>query len=153
MIRFKDFLRENKDITHDSIIDNEKGLGHVPNNSDVDYRGKRIKMTPSKFLSLAKHLPKEEAKSYDHISNHIKSGGKIASPFLNIAVHDDWRNGDLSKPPKVISHEGRNRMYAIRDTLGDEPTEVHLFFNGYRNKHITPEWIDRVHDGLRAEKT
>jgi len=151
MISFKQFLNESK-ITHKNIIDNEKGLGHVPNNSDIDYRGKRIMMSPSKFLSLSAPLPKDQAKSYEHISNHIKSGGKIASPFLNIAVHDDWAKGDFSKPPKVTSHEGRNRMYAIKDTLGDKPVEVHLFFSGYRNRHITPEWIDKVHSSLIPEK-
>ena len=38
-------------------LDNERGLGSTPNNSNIDYMGFRTMMKPSVFLKLAKPLP------------------------------------------------------------------------------------------------
>lgn len=135
-----------------SIIDNKNGLGHVPMNSNVDYRGLRVTMRPSVFFSLAKPLTREQAQSVDYIKDHIQSGGKIASPWLSLAVDYDWLRNDFTKPARVRSHEGRNRMYAIQELFGDIAIETHLFFAGEIRRHdATPQWFQEINRILVPE--
>jgi len=137
-----------------NIIDNENGLGNVPMNSNVDYRGLRVMMKPSVFLSLAADLKREYATSVDYIKDHLESGGKIASPFLDIVIDYDWLRNDFSKPARVRSHEGRNRMYAVQELFGDIPIETHLFFAGeIRGHDATPKWIQEINRILIPEKS
>lgn len=131
-------------------IDNRKGWGSTPYNQDVDYFGLRVKMRPSKFLKLAAYLA--EPTSQKDIEQHIQSGGSIGAPFLQIDIPEEWMNGDLSQPAQVVSHEGRNRMHAVRAVEGDEPVEVHLFFPGLRRRHLTDAMIERLQQGLNAER-
>jgi hypothetical protein len=119
------------------IIDNRDGLGAVPDGENVDYKGLKVFMKPSIFLKLASPLNKPI--STDRIKKHITSGGSIGAPFLDLDIPDDW---DTNTPAKVGGHEGRNRMLSIIDLEGDKPIEVHLFPRYYRNRNITPQWID-----------
>jgi hypothetical protein len=127
-------------------IDNRKGWGAVPKNQDVDYFGLQVQMRPSTFLKLA--LPLPNPPSADDISQHIKNGGAIGAPFLEIMIPDEWDGGDFSQPAAVKGHDGRNRMNAIMAVEGDRPVEVHLFFYGrhreWRARHITPEIADAI---------
>ena len=132
-------------------IDNKNGWGAVPNNQQVDYFGLRVKMSPSIFLNLAATL--ENPTSSKKIEDHLKNGGSIGSPFLVIKIPEEWEDGNYSKPAKITSHEGRNRMFAVKKLYGDIPIEVHLFFsNGIRNRHITKEWIDQLKKQLVNEE-
>lgn len=142
--------------TPESIIDNQKGWGSVPNNAEVDYFGLRVKMTPSTFLSLA--LPVGSATSVNDIANHIQNGGKIGSPFLDIKLPSEWLEDNpednifLKLTADVSGHEGRNRMLAIKQLMGDAPVETHLFFRGYvKRRHLTPEIIKAIQYKLRTE--
>lgn len=137
-----------KELT-ESFIDNTKGWGNTPNNENVDYLGLRVKMKPSQFLSLASYLHPEHATSVDPILDHLKKGGKIGAPFLEIVVPEEWSTGDLSKPAKIVGHDGRNRMTAMQELEGDSPVETHLFFrNELRRRHIKPEWIEELNKRL-----
>lgn len=137
----------------DNIIDNKEGWGNVPDNSNVDYMGLRVMMKPSTFLKLA--APLSEPTSSENIQNHLASGGKIGSPFLNIKTPTEWSENNLSEISTVVGHEGRNRMIAIKNLYGDIPTETHFFFRGgiNRNRHITPEIIKELNTHLYSEKT
>ena len=133
-------------------IDNKNGWGAVPNNQQVDYFGLRVKMLPSIFLNLAATL--ENPTSSKKIEDHLKNGGSIGSPFLVIKIPEEWEDGNYSKPAKITSHEGRNRMFAVKNLYGDIPIEVHLFFsNGIRNRHITKEWLSALNKNLIKEKS
>lgn len=124
-------------------VDNVNGLGSVPYNQEVDYMGLRVKMKPSTFLKLA--LPLDEPRSVDHIVKHIKDGGSLGAPFLDISIPAAWESGDLDKQAQVKGHEGRNRMIAIMKTEGDHPVEVHLFFKGgIRARHLTSDMIQKI---------
>jgi len=141
------------EILNEVIIDNKKGAGAVPYNQEVDYRGLRVQMSPSIFMNLAAPLDRSEALSVDGLINHIKNNGSIGSPFLDISVPAEWEDGDFTLPAAVKSHEGRNRMYAIQETEGDSPIEVHLFFrNDIRKRHITNEWIKNLNKWLIPER-
>ena len=128
-----------KAYNEDVNIDNKDGWGSVPWNQEVDYRGMRVKMKPSVFEKLA--LSRGGEPAVDKVVQHIKNGGSIGAPFLNIRVDDDD-----SQIPEVVGQEGRSRMLAIHEVHGDVPVEVHLFFQGKVNRarHITPEFKEKI---------
>ena len=132
-------------IREEVNIDNKSGRGHVPNNSEVDYFGMRVKMKPSTFIKLASKLGQEPS---DEMIDYIKKGGAIASPFLIISTDG------TDNPASVIGHEGRNRMLAVIKAEGDVPVEVHLFFNSNqvnRARHLTPELVGSLKQKLISQ--
>jgi hypothetical protein len=102
------------------IFDQEKGVGQVPLNQNVNYRGFTAMMRPSKFLELAADLEKPKQASLDYIRQSVDEGNGVGSPFLNL----DFETG------KVKSHDGRHRMMVIQEKNGDEPVPVHIFGKG-----------------------
>lgn len=131
---------------------NGKGLGTTGYNSNVDYRGLRVLMKPSVFLSLAAHLPSPS--SVDYIVQHMKDGGALGSPFLIVDIPEQYFDGDFTglNFAKVVGHEGRNRMLAIQKVEGDEPCEVHIFGYGeIRKRHFTPEIIEQLETAMRNQ--
>ncbi len=140
-------------INESVVIDNsmeEKNLGVTGYNANIDYRGLRVMMKPSTFLKLARFMPGEHS---EYIENHIKNGGAIGSPFLIIDLPPAWTDsGDFSQPARVIGHEGRNRMKAIRKLYGDEPIEVHIIVSGeFRARNFTPAIIKEIQNGMESE--
>jgi hypothetical protein len=131
-------------------VDNVRGLGAVPDNQNVDYKGTRVMMRPSTFLKLA--LPLENPTSVDHIVNHIRQGGSLGAPFLVLKIPPEWENNNFKLPTKVVGHEGRNRMISVQKVEGDDPVEVHLFLGGdMRARHLTPEIIEHLKMGMRNQ--
>ena len=131
---------------------NGEGLGTTGYNSNVDYRGLRVLMKPSVFLSLAAHLPSPT--SVDYIVQHMKDGGALGSPFLIVDIPEKYFEGDFTglNYAKVVGHEGRNRMLAIQKVEGDEPCEVHIFGYGeLRARHFTPEIIEQLQLAMRNQ--
>ena len=127
-------------------IDNRDGWGAVPWNQEVDYRGLRVKMKPSVFINLAASRNGEPP--VPKVVDYVKGGGAIGAPFLQIYVDEDD-----SQIPEVRGHEGRSRMAAILEVHGDIPVETHLFFQGKvnRNRHITPEFVEKIQRYLISE--
>jgi hypothetical protein len=113
-------------------FDQENGLGQVPLNQNVNYRGFTAMMRPSKFLELAHKLESPKEHSVDHITNEIKKGKPIGSPFLNV----DFETG------RVKAHEGRHRMLAAQKVNGDQHVPVHIFGHGEdRARHLDKDAI------------
>jgi hypothetical protein len=102
------------------IFDQENGVGQVPLNQSVNYRGFTAMMRPSKFLELAADLEAPKKSSVEYIRKAIDQGKGVGSPFLNL----DFETG------KVDSHDGRHRMLAILEKNGDAPVPVHIFGKG-----------------------
>lgn len=147
-MRAKEFIDEYK---ADNDM-NGKGLGATGYNANVDYRGLRVLMKPSTFLSLAAHLPSPT--SVDYIVQHMKNGGALGSPFLIVDIPEKYFEGDFTDLTyaKVVGHEGRNRMLAIQKLEGDAPVEVHLFGYGeIRSRHFTPEIIEQLQLAMRSQ--
>ena len=131
---------------------NGEGLGTTGYNSNVDYRGLRVLMKPSVFLSLAAHLPSPS--SVDYIVQHMENGGALGSPFLIVDIPEKYFEGDFTglNYAKVVGHEGRNRMLAIQKLEGDEPCEVHIFGYGeIRRRHLTQEIVDQLELAMRSQ--
>jgi hypothetical protein len=129
---FKKYM-ESFTALHEVNIDNRKGMGAVSNNQEIDYFGLRVQMKPSTFLDLA---AKTNSKPTEEMLQYIKNGGAIGAPFLIFEVPDE-----MSDSPKVIGHEGRHRMMAVKEIEGDKPIEVHIFPKGFisRKKHINKD--------------
>jgi hypothetical protein len=108
-------------------------------------------MKPSIFLKLA--LPLGQPHSAE-LEKYIADGGAIGSPFLEIKIPPEWDDGDFSKFAQVASHEGRNRITAVKKLEGDEPIEVHLIpRGGLRARDLTAEFVEKMQEGMYAEKS
>ena len=160
---FADMIRKHKhwgpwsDRTDEYKLDNERGLGSTPNNSNVDYMGFRTMMKPTTFLKLAKPLGDYRSSGYQELVQKIKSGEGIGSPFLSIEIPDGWEDepADFTYPTRVTGHEGRHRMNAILELEGDVPVEVHLWGrfekSELRRRYLTDEMFDELEKGLVSE--
>lgn len=144
----------NTDLITESVIDNVKGWGAVPDNQNVEYLGLRVLMKPSQFLKLASPLKRSQATSVDQIRSHMESGGKIGAPWLEVGIPPEWSQGDYTKTARITGHEGRNRMMALQEIQGDEPVETHIFLGGgLRARDLTPEWISHMIQGMQAQRS
>lgn len=129
------------------------GIGGVPNNHEVNYFGTSVKMTPKTFLSLAAPLSRDQARSAEYFKQAMERGESIGQPFISFDVPEGWSISDFSQPIQVDGHEGRNRALAIAELYGDDyPMEVHLFFRGYRARHLTPDWLTNINRQMKNEK-
>lgn len=140
----------NPDQLSEVTIDNREGAGAVPYNADVDYFGLRIQMRPSTFLKLAAPLGGAHS---EKLEQYIAQGGAIGAPFLMVDIPEGWEAGDFSQWAEVTGHEGRNRVSAVRKLEGDEPIEMHIFPRYLRRRHLTPQWIAALNQGLIGEGT
>jgi hypothetical protein len=139
-------------VTAKVTIDNKSGWGAVPYNADIDYFGLQVLMKPSVFLSLALPLDGEKDK-VQLIVDHIKSGGTIGAPFLDVTVPEAWEEGNFEGVAKITGHEGRHRMLAAIEIQGDVPIETHILVKHLRARHITRDIIECMQDGMCAEKS
>jgi len=133
-------------MVNKAFIDNKQGIAATGKNANVNYAGFKVMMKPSKFLQLARPIPGYETdkQSTQYLTDVLKGGGKVGSPYLDIKFSPAWFDGwnpyhkdipkrqqdfigDITEAPQVTGHEGRHRMQAILDTHGDIPVEVHLF--------------------------
>lgn len=131
-------------------INNQTGIGSVPDNANVDYKGLRVMLSPSKFLMLAEPLPPADNTELEDL---IKQGQAIGSPFFIISIPDEWIDGDLSKSARIVGHEGRHRMSALYQAEGDAPIETHIFFTaGIRNRDLTQDIVARLNRDIISER-
>ena len=152
------FKNLNESLNAD-MITSDDGIGGVPNNKDVDYLGVRVLMTPDIFLELAARISNPKSESIDYLIDQLDEGNPIAPPSLNIQIPNDWqdifsdREDDVDYAT-VTGHEGRHRMMAVDALYGDNtPVEVHVFFDGFRNRHISDRWIEKIMtEGLIPER-
>lgn len=112
--------------------DAKDGIGAVPNNQDIDYRGFVKEMTPSEFLSLAS--PKNGGEeSEEFLDGAMDRGEALGQPFLQ--VH--WDEGN--KQWLISGHEGRSRAKSILNKYGDIKMPVHIFPDYLRARDVTEE--------------
>lgn len=131
-------------------IDNKEGLGVTDLNKNIHHFGIKVLMKPSKFLSLTTDLATPDATL---LTKMIYQDDKpIASPFLGVKIPKDWKNNNFEEPAEVIDHEGRHRMLAILNKEGDNPIEVHIAPQYYRNKHMTEDWIKRLKQSMIKQR-
>lgn len=143
-MRLAQVLKENVQI------DNKDGLGAVPYNQEIDYRGLRIIMKPQIFLKLAAQFTPQPDKIQTMIE--LVKSKPIAAPFLFVNIPEEWKDNDFQQSAKVSGHEGRHRMIAVNELYGDDPIEVHLFFRyGIRNRDLTSDIVNRLISDMISE--
>ena len=119
----------NIEIINGIKFDQRNGIGAVPWNQDVGYRGFIKYMTPDEFLSLVPQYSDKTWGISDYISAIKKNG--IASPFLQVELEGDmW---------KVRGHEGRHRMTALKTINPHIQVPVHILPDNMRARNITSD--------------
>ena len=130
-------------------FNNKDGMGAVPDNQNVEYKGFVGMMTPADFLKLAANHNGQREQSASDLLQTIEEGYPIGAPFIDISLADIEEDGFAV----VLGHEGRARMLAIQRLARDgklglsESTEipVHFFLrDGLRSRHITDEMIQSI---------
>lgn len=139
-----------KEFINEAVLD-PSGWGQTPYGTDIDYFGIRVQMRPSTFLKLA--LPLTSSVTNLEVEKHMRAGGRIAYPMLDIEIPKSWEKGDYSEPAKVVDHEGRNRMKTWIDLKGDDPIQINIRPRGWRRrKDLTPELIEAISKGLDSQR-
>ena len=135
--------------------DQENGLGNIPYNNmrELRSRGLRVLMKPDVFLTLAAPLERHDADSVEYIKTVLQdaNGRGIGSPILRLQFERD-KNGDLFAP-RVLSHEGRNRAYAVKELYGPQHwLLVHLIFDNVKPQQVTHDVLNRIRWMMVSEK-
>ena len=137
-------------------FDNHKGMGAVPDNANVIYKGFVAMLTPKQFLELAADHGGHREESAQDFVQVISEGYPIAAPFLEINLSDIGEGGYAT----ILGHEGRARMLALlkfarEGNMGLHASSripVHFFLDGLRSRHITDEMIKSIkEDGIIPE--
>jgi len=127
------------------------GLGAVPLNQSVYYHGLVGEMKPSTFLELALPHEGQREETKREIMKLVKEGYAMGIPWFNL---DMQPVDDKDDYPRVTGHEGRARMLAIKELIGDVPVPVHLILTGgMRARHLEPKHLKKLAFGLRPERS
>lgn len=128
------------------VFDQRNGLGAVPNNENIEYKGCVAWMKPQTFLDLA--VLGSDPSRVDGLEKLIREGQSLGSPFL---ILDDSQLSTLGML-RVTGHEGRHRCLAIL-RIQTDPIPVHLFISGGNYKDFTPEIVSRLNNGIQVEQS
>jgi len=134
------------------VFDAKEGFATTGYNMNIDYRGFVVWMRPSEFLRLAPPLSDSEIANNWFVGRSI-SGSKVprqtvwAPPFITVEPVDDvWHDyfGTLGKTDyRCRGHEGRHRMHAIQELVGDDvQIPVHVVVEReVRARHLDPHLL------------
>ena len=104
------------------VTGSDAGIGSVPSVANIEYEGFVVLLRPSQFLELVADRPTEPRK----VRELVGAGETVGMPFLGVSIDGSVAN-DEDVPVNesgnmrmvVTSHEGRGRMMAIREQVGD----------------------------------
>ena len=130
------------------IFDNKKGLGATPNTQNIKYIGIVALMTIDNFLAIAADHEGQREQSALDIKEAIEAGYGIGAPWLEIEL-DDFHDKNVAR---CIGHEGRARLIACKKYFGLTEVPVQVWFPGYRNRHVTPEVLQWLKEGITKER-
>lgn len=132
------------------VFDQIKGVGAVPWNQEVMYKGFIAMMKPADFLAFT--LPMED--SQDRVEKNItliKQGIALGSPWLSVDFDGPWveQNGMF----RVVGHEGRARSRAIATVQPSLEIPVHIFVYQGNHKIINEEILSKLNSSICKEQT
>lgn len=128
------------------VFDQKEGLGAVPNNQNVVYRGFVGMMFPKDFMYFAHRADREE--DAKNILNLIEQGYGIGSPFLYLDIEGE--NPNLTM--RIVGHEGRARCVALNYLQPNVAIPVHFFLGGgLRARSLTDQMIGMLNQRIKAE--
>ncbi len=127
----------------------KNGLGAVPYNQSVYYHGFVAECRPSVFLELA--LPHEEQRNETarNIVRLSKEGYALGIPWFDMSLRDvEEHDGH----PRITGHEGRGRMLAIKELIGDVAVPIHIILTGgMRARHLNDKHISAIKQAVYAQ--
>lgn len=126
------------------LFDNENGIGAVPLNQEVAYRGAVAWMRPHDFLALASRSEHRQ-ETANQLIELINDGRGVATPFLLIEFPD----GD--KPFRVVGHEGRARTLAFQKLNSNVLMPVQMHFPHKRARDLSVELLLDLASGIAPE--
>lgn len=127
----------------------KNGLGAVPFNQSVYYHGLVVECRPSTFLELALPHTRERLGAARDIVKLVKEGYALGIPWFDISLRDvEEHDGH----PRITGHEGRGRMLAIRELIGDVPVPIHLILaGGMRARGLKPQHLDAIKEAVYSQ--
>lgn len=133
-------------------IDNEKGIGEVPNNRNIRYLGVIALMDIDSLFNIIYDVNSQVVESAKKMEHLIKEGYSIGNPFIDLNVDSILDEDSDLKHPVIIGHEGRARSLALKH-LGVKEIPVQVFLPGYRSRHIKniEEFKDKLNEGVVKE--
>lgn len=137
------------------VFDQKRGLGSVPWNAEVVYKGFVAMMKPADFLSFSYPIESSSGERVSNMVEAIEKGFAVGSPFLTLDAVTDFieqqpynPNEDLlykhfyanqdeqareryvhsrqARLMHISGHEGRARAMALAKVLRDELIPVHF---------------------------
>jgi hypothetical protein len=132
------------------VFDQVSGLGAVPNNQNVVYRGFVGMMLPKNFELFAQRADRgEDAKNIQQL---IKEGYGIGSPFLVLKINNIENIDKITL--SVVGHEGRARCVALNTMQPGVVIPIHFILYGEtRARHLNSQIISLLNDRITAEGT
>lgn len=125
------------------------GLGAVPFNQSVYYHGLVAECRPSTFLELALPHGRERLGAAQDIVKLVKDGYALGIPWLDLSLKDTVEHDGH---PRITGHEGRGRMLAIKQLIGDVPVPIHLILSGgMRARHLDDRLIAAIKEGVYSQ--
>jgi hypothetical protein len=117
------------DETSSKVKWDVKGIGGVPNQQEINYRGFIVNMTAEEFRKL---VPPGNSgpNTITFVKDKISKGEPIAPPFLNVKWIPE------KKYWQVLNHEGRSRSDAISRNVS---IPVYIFPSQMRARDLTDE--------------
>lgn len=132
------------------VFDQENGMGAVPWNQEVMYKGFVAMMKPSSFLSFT--TPMEHTRErIERTAALLKEGVSVGSPWLSIDF--DGPKTEETGLFFVVGHEGRARAAAIALLQPTLEIPIHIFVYQGNHKYITPEMIQNLNSSICRERT
>ncbi len=132
-------------------IDTLHGIGAVSLHADT--ARVIVEMRPSVFSKLAHALDVDSesaARIIPWVRARLSSRG-IGHSVLHIAPPLEWRQGDFSKPCRVIESDGRHRMHAIASIQGDLPVPIMLVPWQDISQQELNTWLPRLRQQLISQ--
>jgi hypothetical protein len=111
------------------------GIGAVPDNQEIGYKGFVKEMTPDEFRRLVPYGTSNNSKKF--LIDAAKNGKPFGPPFLIVLWDEKQKAWD------VIDHEGRSRSDVAKMFSPDKKMPVHILpMRGLRARDLTPDMIN-----------
>lgn len=139
---------------HGVNYDQKNGKGVIPHNQEIGHKGFSVLMPPSVYLSLCypARVGEAETVGLDYLTQWIKDGNPIGSPWLKIEIPRDENHNWTAAGAYVTGHEGRNRAMAIRQLFGDVDMMVHITSSSMdNNRDMSEQLLADLRAGVKSQ--
>lgn len=133
------------------VYDARQGVGATANNADVRHFGFATVLRIDKFLNAAEFLSEvdERGRSLSYLPK-VRTSPGWGIPSLYLREIPETVRGVRKARYEVVGHEGRHRSRVARK-LGCTKVPVHIFVSNKRSRHMTPEVLEAIRQGVLRE--